>query len=200
MRKTLALLFCLIGWFAIIAQYYLMLKNSTVSFTETNIRFFSYFTILTNLIVALYFTRQVWNNPPSENKNPGILTGITVYIVIVGLVYQVILRSTWSPTGLQKAVDELLHSVIPVLVLIYWYLYENTSSLNYNQIPKWSIYPLLYLCYILIRGSFSGFYPYPFVDADTLGLLNVIANSIWILIFFIGLSMLLIRLGKFVHR
>ncbi|MFZ5976285.1 MULTISPECIES: Pr6Pr family membrane protein [unclassified Hydrotalea] len=33
----------------------------------------------------------------------------------------------------------------------------------------WLIYPLLYLVYILIRGSFSGFYPYPFVNVLQIG-------------------------------
>ncbi|GAB0157174.1 Pr6Pr family membrane protein [Chryseobacterium sp. Alg-005] len=200
MNKILAFTFCLIGWFAIIAQYYLLLETKTVSFMEATIRFFSFFTILTNIMVAAYFTKRAFKNPFPQNESPGTLTAISVYIVIVGVVYQLVLRSTWSPTGLQKIVDELLHSAIPVLVLIYWYFYENKYSLHYNLIPKWSVYPLLYLFFILIRGHFSGFYPYPFINVSELGILHVLANAILVLIFFIGLSMLLIRLGKTIAR
>ncbi|WBV60508.1 Pr6Pr family membrane protein [Chryseobacterium camelliae] len=193
-QRILSLLFALIGWFAIITQYDLMLKNTQVSFEKTIIRFFSFFTILTNIIVAVYFTLQTVNS--SKIKKPGILTAITVYILIVGLIYQIILRSTWNPTGLQKIVDELLHTVIPVLVLIYWYLYENKSGLNYKQIPQWAVYPLLYLFYILTRGHFSGFYPYPFVNVADLGYTKVLINSFWILVFFMAISILFVRVGK----
>lgn len=194
MKRILALVFSFTGWFALIMQYNLMLEHSDLPFWEITIRFFSYFTILTNLIVAVYFTFQIFNRNP--DKKSGILTAITVYILIVGLIYQIILRSTWNPTGMQKLVDELLHTIIPVLVVIYWYLFENKTSLNYRHILKWSIYPLLYLIYILIRGNFSGFYPYPFINVSEIGFTNVIINSFWILIFFTGLSVILIKTGK----
>lgn len=198
-QRILSLLFALIGWFSIITQYYLMVKNSQTSFAETTIQFFSYFTILTNLIVALYFTFQTLNIF-SKIKKSGILTAITIYIVIVGSVYQIILRSTWDPTGLQRIVDELLHTIIPILVVIYWYKYENKNDLNYEQIPFWAIYPLLYLFYLLIRGHLSDFYPYPFVNVLDLGYAKVLINSFWILVLFIGLSMLFIRIGKALSR
>jgi len=198
-QRILSLLFAIIGWFAIITQYYLMVKNSQIPFAETTIRFFSYFTILTNLIVAVYFTSQVSGNF-SKTKKSGILTAITIYILIVGIIYQIILRSTWNPTGLQRIVDELLHTIIPLLVLFYWYKYENKSDLSYRQIPPWTIYPLIYLFYILIRGHFSEFYPYPFVNVIDLGYSDVLLNSFWILVFFIGLSMLFIRVGRALNK
>ncbi|MPS66179.1 MAG: hypothetical protein DI622_05040 [Chryseobacterium sp.] len=194
-QRILSLIFALVGWFSIMTQYYLMVKNTQISFAEANIRFFSYFTILTNIIVAVYFTLQVFNSVP-KIKKPGILTAITIYILIVGLVYQIILRSTWDPKGLQRFVDELLHTIIPILVLIYWYLYENKNRLNYRQILSWTIYPLLYLFYILIRGYFSDFYPYPFINVSDLGYFQVLLNSFGILLLFAALSMLFVRIGK----
>ncbi|MCJ7935495.1 MAG: Pr6Pr family membrane protein [Chryseobacterium sp.] len=177
-----------------------MLETSGVSFWETTIRFFSFFTILTNLIIALYFTFNIIENNSSQFARSGTLTAITVYILIVGLVYQIVLRQTWNPVGLQKVTDELLHSIIPLFVIIYWYLYENKKGLHYRMILSWAVYPLLYLIYILIRGSFSGFYPYPFMNVAELGWAKVLANAFLILIFFIGLSALLIRLKKAVNR
>ncbi len=194
-QRILSLIFALIGWLSVIAQYYLMAKNTHIPLLETTIRFFSYFTILTNLIVAVYFTSQTFNIF-SKIKKSGILTAITIYILIVGSIYQLLLRSAWDPTGLQRITDELLHTIIPLLVLIYWYKYEKKSNLSYNQIPMWAIYPLLYLFYILIRGYSSAFYPYPFVNVTDLGYPKVFMNSFWILIFFVGLSMLFVRIGK----
>jgi hypothetical protein len=56
MKNKLTLFFATIAWFAVLAQYYLMIENRVASFSETTIRFFSFFTILSNTLVAIYFT------------------------------------------------------------------------------------------------------------------------------------------------
>lgn len=196
MKKNIALIFALIGWFALIAQYYLHIENRVTSFPEANFRFFTYFTILVNLVVTIYFTSTVFKKQEVEEKSLGYLTAITVYITIVGATYQIILRGTWQPTGLQRIVDELLHSVMPVLTIIFWYLFENKAMVKYSQILKWAIFPIVYLIIMLIRGNFSGFYPYPFVDVTALGLKKVLINSLFVTIFFFIISFLYIRIGK----
>jgi len=199
MKRFFSLIFVILGWFAIIMQYTLMCNNSELALPEMTIRFFSYFTILTNIIVAYYFTLQLFRNS-EKTENSGIITAITVYILVVGLIYQLILRSAWNPVGMQKIVDELLHSIIPFLALLYWIFIANKKDLSYKLIPKWTIYPLLYLVFILTRGSFAGFYPYPFVDVVKFGYSQVFINSLYILIFFIVLSVVFIIVGKALSR
>ena len=205
-KNNLLLLGSIIGWFAVITQYVLMLNVSLETTAETTIRFFSYFTILSNTLVAVYFT-VMWLKKPSllllRLQKPGILTAVTLYISIVGLVYQLVLRSIWSPTGMQKLVDELLHSVMPLFVIVFWYLYENHKATSWKLIPKWLIFPSLYLVYILIRGHFSNYYPYPFMDVTQLGFNKVLLNSgILVLVFlavafgFVGISSLLSKKQK----
>ncbi|AHF14329.1 Pr6Pr family membrane protein [Niabella soli] len=196
-QKTLALIFALLGWFAIIAQFVLMLQNRVTFLPETITRFFSFFTILTNIMTAVFFTTQALGK---RKYKAGALTAITVYITIVGLVYQVLLRHLWAPTGLQKMVDELLHSVIPVLAIFYWYRYEDRHHVLYRQIAGWLLYPLAYLVYILIRGHFSGFYPYPFVDVVQLGLGQVLINAFFLFILFGVIAVLFIFIGKRVKK
>lgn len=199
MKRLLSLLFAIIVWFAVLTQYYLMVENRASSISEMTIRFFSFFTILTNLLVAIYFTLVTLKSKSSSLSvlhKPGTLTAITTYITIVGLVYQIILRHLWQPKGLQIIVDELLHTLIPLIVIIYWYLYENKSLVTYKNIPKWLIYPLIYLVCILIRGKFSNFYPYPFINVTNLGLLKVGINSILLMALFVGLSVLFVKIGK----
>ena len=176
-----------------------MMENRVETIPETIIRYFSFFTILTNLIVAIYFTRLLFrkNNKvtslPRRNNN---LTAITVYILVLGLIYQVVLRSLWHPEGLQMWVDELLHTLIPSAVLIFWVLYQDFNRLKWKSILSWLIYPLVYLVYILLRGKASGFYPYPFIDVDHLGIQKVMINSIFLLVFFVFISAILIGCGK----
>jgi len=203
MRKKWSLFLAGIAWVAVLTQYFLMVENRVASVGETTIRFFSFFTILTNSLVAIYFTWWIFlykkENPSILNK-PGTLTALTVYITIVGLVYQILLRPIWEPTGIQLVVDELLHSVIPLVVIVCWYLFEDKSLVSYRQIPQWLIYPLIYLAYILIRGNGSGFYPYPFVDVGSLGLSKVLINAMGLMVLFVGISALYIKVGKSVRR
>ncbi len=201
MRKTLNFLFAIITWFAVITQFYLMLENRTAPVPETIIRFFSFFTILTNTLVALYFTLQTFTKDPNSTFNkPGNLMAITVYITIVGLVYQLILRHIWQPTGLQMIVDELLHSVIPVFVIIYWILYEKKSYIKWRSIPIYLIYPILYITFTLIRGHFSDFYPYPFVNVLELGWAKVLTNVLLLFGLFTALLSVFIGVGKSISQ
>jgi hypothetical protein len=198
MKIKLAAAFALIGWFAVIAQYFIMVGNRQTSLAETTIHFFSFFTILTNTLVAIYFTCvALYKNKEIKILNkPGTLSAITIYILMVGLVYQFALRQLWHPEGLQRIVDELLHSIIPILVLVFWYLYERVQSINYMQIFNWTLYPLIYLVYVLVRGSFTNLYPYPFVNVVTIGINNVLINAGVLVVIFLLMSLLIVFIGK----
>jgi hypothetical protein len=192
MKKGFTILVALLTWFAVIMQYVLMIQNRTADVAETTIRFFSFFTILTNIIVAIFFTNNIY----SKTLNSSKLTAVTIYITIVGLVYQVILRQTWKPEGMQFIVNELLHTLIPLMVIIFWCMYAVNRLTPYSRIAKWAIYPLVYLVYVLIRGNFSGFYPYPFIDVTNLGMEKTLINAAMILVLFIAIAAIFLFIGK----
>lgn len=198
LQRNLSILFAIIVWFAVLAQFYLIIENRIAPVTETIIRFFSFFTILTNILVAVYFTIKALGRDQLDKA--GLLTAITVYITIVGLVYQVLLRHIWQPTGLQMVVDELLHSVNPLLVISYWYLFEKKFFVHYKEVFKWMIYPVVYLVYILTRGSFSGFYPYPFINVSEIGISQTLLNGLFLLLFFYAVSVLFIFIGRMLSK
>ena len=188
-----------IGWFAVIVQFVLMMQNRTESLAETTLRFFSYFTILTNCLVALYFSVLWYKKPLSllyRFEKPGFLTATTLYIMTVGIVYQLMLRDLWEPAGMQKMVDELLHSVIPIYVFVFWIFYENKKDILWSAVPSWLLYPLSYLIFILLRGNLSGFYPYPFVDVTELGFEKVLTISGLLFLAFVLGAVVLVGLGK----
>ncbi|KIA87658.1 Pr6Pr family membrane protein [Flavobacterium sp. AED] len=193
----------IVGWFAVFLQLYLIILNRAASLSETIVRFFSFFTIQTNILVAICFT-FLWLKPKSKwglfFLKPKNATAITLYITIVGLVYNAILRFLWAPTGLQKVADELLHSVIPILVLLYWILFVPKKALEFKNIFPWLIFPAVYLVYTLIRGAFFSFYPYPFVDVVLLGYNLVLLNSFFMLLAFLFFGTLLIVIGKLRSR
>lgn len=199
-KKIFSLLIGLTALFAVITQFQLMFESSTVNTTETTIRFFSYFTILTNSLVAIYFLWLFFwmkgANTQLLHHTPTTLIPITAYILVVGLIYQVILRPLWNPEGLNKVVDELLHSVVPLATGLFWIIYGRTHRITYASVGKWLLYPLVYLIYIIIRGYFSDFYPYPFIDVSVLGYAKVSLNAMLVAVVFTGILLLLIFINN----
>ncbi len=199
MKMIVEVLLALIAWFALVAQYFLMLDNRVAAIGETTVRFFSFFTILTNTLVAVYFS-VVSLSLKKKAINffywPSTLTAITIYIMVVGLVYQFVLRHIWQPQGMQMVVDELLHTFVPSFVFVYWIFDKRKSEVSYRSLPAWLIYPFCYLVFILVRGYASGFYPYPFVHVAELGIEKVLTNSFLLLLVFAGLSIVFIFIAR----
>jgi len=197
--RAIAIIGALIGWFAVITQLYLMLENRVVPVPQTLLRFFGFFTIDTNILVALCFTFIGIGSKNALGRfffKPTTITAITVYITIVGLVYNFILRSTWDPHGLQKLVDELLHSAIPVLFILFWLIFVPTEGLKWKNAFPWLIYPVIYMSYAIIHGAITKFYPYPFVDVNGLGYSKALLNAFVVLVIIFLLSLALIGTGK----
>ncbi len=201
--QTFLVIGTIMGWVAVVSQFYLIIANRVASVTETIIRFFSFFTILTNTLVAVCFTILLLNQKTNWGRffsNPKTLTAITVYISMVGIAYNIILRSLWDPKGLQLIVDELLHSVIPLFFILYWLIFVPKTELYWKNVFPWLVYPFVYLVFILFRGAFSGFYPYPFINVNNLGYNKVFLNSGRLLIVFLTLSLLFVVIGKIISR
>jgi hypothetical protein len=201
--KTFAAIAAVIGWIALILQLYLIIVNRTASIPETLLRYFGFFTILTNILVATSFT-MVYLKGISENGHfltrPKTLTATAVYITIVGLIYNVILRFQWAPQGLAKLVDELLHSVIPVLFIFFWIKFVPKQSIQWKNILPWLIYPLVYLGYTLLRGSFAAWYPYPFINVTDLGYSKVLINSAMVTAAFVVIAVLFAGIAKMMRK
>ena len=190
------------SWFAVSFQLYLILLNSTTPVMVTVIKFFSFFTVLTNILVAVAFTVSLLKASRLKTffTKPQTLTAIAVYISVVGLVYNVVLRQLWQPQGLQRVVDELLHLVIPVLYFVYWMVFVSKNQLQWKHTFAWLIYPLVYTIYIIIRGALTNLYPYPFLEADKLGYSVVFVNSLMVLAVVLFFSYLFIAIAKFKTR
>lgn len=200
-NKLITAIIAITAWVAVITQLNLdlQLHKGVLSATETVIRFFSYFTILTNILVAICCTLIVLNIHSFFTRN-NVLSAVAVYIIIVGLIYNAILRKLWTPTGLQLIVDNLLHLVVPILFLLYWILVVNKTTLKWKNIFPWLLYPLVYLIFILVRGAAADYYPYPFIDVVKLGYAKALQNSGFVTIAFITISLLIIGYGKLVGK
>ncbi|MBK8553889.1 MAG: Pr6Pr family membrane protein [Ignavibacteria bacterium] len=75
------------------------------------------------------------------------------------------------------------------------------GELKFSISIHWLIYPLIYLLYTLIRGAFTGLYPYFFMNAGKLGYPVVFRNSGFITAGYIIIGLLVILSDKyFFHK
>lgn len=206
MKKSqqLLLLFLFISaWVAVVYQYYLNLRNQTDPVGIITIRFISYFTILTNILVGVSASYLLLNPNSKLGRffsKPSTLTAVTVYILIVGLIYNVLLRSLWDPKGAQLIIDNMLHTINPLAFLMYWLAFVPKKDLQWKNVFPWLLYPLGYTAYILVRGAIMNEYPYPFIDVTILGYPDALKNGVGVLFTFWVLSLLMVAIAKWTSR
>jgi len=192
----------LLGWFALLLQLYLILAQSpagALAMVGTVIAYFSFFTILTNFLVALVFTATVLSPTTGWGqffRRPSVQAGTAAYIAIVGIVYRLLLRQLWNPQGMQWVADAILHDVIPVGYVVYWLVFGPRTGLRWKDAVGWLAYPGVYLVYVLARGAVSGEYPYPFMDVKVLGYVGVMAHAAVLLLVFLGMGLLVVAVGR----
>lgn len=150
-----------------------------MTFLNSILRSLTFFTVLTNLLVLLSVTIPLlWPRKRAGRyfSNPRFLSGILVYILVVGLVYLVVLARTWNLQGLHKLADVFQHYIVPISFLLHW-LFNPKGRLSWKAVPSWLVFPAVYLTFILVRGAIAGVYPYPFVDVSRLGIWHVLINT-----------------------
>ena len=160
----------LIGWIGLALQLALIVGQLGPSVGTW--RFLGYFTIISNMLVAVIATVVAIRGTSSTGPRVR-LAGLTA-ITTVGLVYSLLLRSMWNPRGLQKLADAALHDWTPMLYLLMWVLMPH-GGLSRRDI-KWALLlPALYLAYALARGAVDGWYAYWFLNptSQSLGALSL---------------------------
>jgi hypothetical protein len=204
LKRTAAAGLALLGWATLVLQYVLLLQNTGalgLSIAEGTIRFFSFFTIQSNILVALVLSAFAIKSGPDEwLVHPFVRSAVAVYIAMVGIVYFALLRRLWTPQGAQWVADTVLHYVMPLGYLAFWLTCVRKAGLRWYDPLLWLIYPLFYLGFILVRGKLAGFYPYPFIDAGTLGYAKVASNTLGLLIVCAALGTVFAVVGWWLAR
>lgn len=185
-----------LGWFAIISQY--CLSTSEGGLISGTITYFGFFTILGNILVALAFTFPLFPGSSAGTffNRPGVRTAIGVYILVVGVIFYLLLRKLFHPTGLGYYVNILLHYVMPPLYLLDWAVFVPKSELTFRQIPLWLIFPLVYAVATLLHGAVSGYYPYPFLNVASNGYPVVFINIGRLTLLFVIVSAGFVAAGR----
>lgn len=160
-----------------------------------------YFTHLTNALVALALAdtalRGRW-------QNGSLPAALTVWIVAVGVVYHLLLSASHDPQGWEIWANIGEHSIVPAAMLALWLVAAPKTGLTLVHPAIWSLWPLLYAVYAILRGIRDGIYPYFFLDPVTSGIGVVAAYVFGLGVFFLasgaGLVILSRLLPPVAHR
>ena len=193
--RLAAAFIAMVAWIGFAVQF-----NATYaagySISETLWILVRFFTILTNLAVAVAMTAIALG----ATLRPSLLGGLTLAIVLVGTVYMTLLRGLLELSGGALLADMLLHKVTPVLVPLWWLAFVPKGKLRWRNPGLWALYPLAYFPYALARGAAEGVYAYPFINVVKLGWPAVLLNAVAIAAAFLVAGLVLVALDRQLGR
>ena len=196
--------FACVGWFALILQYVLTLTgNPHMGAGELTLNFFSYFTILTNILAALALTAPVvapYSRLGRWSASEGVRAAVAMYIAVVGLTYHFLLADVWDPQGWLLVANTLLHYVMPAAFLIDWLAFTPKGRLRWADPAKWLVPVLIYGGWTLLHGRLSGWWPYWFTDVDKLGLGRTVVYFAALLVFFLIVGLIVVAIDRTLGR
>ena len=190
-----------LAWPALGLQYLLMQRMG--SGPAVLVGFLSYFTILSNILVALVTTAVALGGRGRFARwlaSPRVLGAAALYIAVTGLIYAMLLADLWQPAGPQWWADVVLHDAVPVLYVLWWLLFAPRPGLTTHDVPRWLVFPAAYLLWSLLRGSWTLTYPYPFIDPIALGWPRMWLNAAVVAVGFVVLGLLLVAIDRGLGR
>ncbi|MET9291676.1 Pr6Pr family membrane protein [Streptomyces sp. NPDC003077] len=175
-------------------------------------RLLSYFTVQSNLAVAITFAwsaHRAWTG--RAPISPRITGAVLLFISITGLVYNFVLANdssgfsmtgTDEQTGLRAVSNSCLHVVAPIAVALDWLLLTSPRGFRWSFAAIWMAYPLLYFPFALVRGALispgaDGRYPYPFLDVEQHGYAAVLENAVVFALAFYVLALAVVVIDRF---
>ena len=146
-------------------------------------RFLSYFTIQSNLLVAVA-ALTLARDPHRDGLRWRVLrlAGL-VGITVTGVVHFLLLRPLLDLQGWDYAADKLLHLAVPVLAILGWLAFGPRGRITTRIFGPVLLWPLAWLAWTLAVGGLSGWYPYPFLDHREDGWVAVVITCLAVLAF-----------------
>ncbi|MFE5285227.1 Pr6Pr family membrane protein [Nocardia sp. NPDC056611] len=157
--RALRVVFAVVG---IVALVWIPLRNlDNPNYSYLN--FFSYFTIQSNIIGIVVLLVGGLRDP--DGRRWELLRGAaTLYLTITLIIYALLLADI-DVQLTEKWINDILHRLIPVVLIADWLLVLAPGvKPTVKLVLGWLAYPLAYGAYVLIRGPFADWYPYPFID------------------------------------
>jgi hypothetical protein len=161
------------------------------------LRFFAFFTILSNLFGAILWLWLALRWRRARSRTDDLLRGAATLYLVVTFVVVVVLLSGAELSLSDRLVDFTVHKLFPVLVVIDWIVDPPETDLRLRDVALWLVFPVIWVALTLIRGAADDWYPYPFLDPANGGYRSVAYHVVAILAGFLVIAGAIIALGDF---
>lgn len=158
-----------------------------VSDLERVRRFFCYFTIQSNFLVAVAMGFIVTRHTDGQLFRVIRLASL-VGITVTGIIAAVALPPSPSYSTLNLLCDRLLHIVVPALTFVGWLTFGPRGKVRREDLLPSLIWPVLWLVSTLALGPVVNWYPYPFIDVNQIGYGRTLINCAVIAVLFLTLA------------
>lgn len=199
MKRVYAGGFALVGWIAVVGQYFASHAGSL----SGTIDYFSYFTVLSNILVAATLTAAALAPQSAVGSyllKPGVAVATAVYISVTGLTYWLVLSALYDLQGWVLFFDRLLHYAMPPAYVLFWLVFMPKGQVRLGA-AAWALAPpVAYAVYTFAHGPWTGFYPYPFVDVSKIGVWNTARNVLEFIVFFYLVGIGYVALDRLMAR
>jgi len=136
----------------------------------------SYFTNLSNLIVAVVLTMLARKSARGGVSWHAVRMDSLVMISITELIHAIVLAPEAQVEGVDIVVNAIKHYIVPALTVVIWLILGPRRQVTFGSIFTALVIPLAWAAYTLVRGVFIDAYPYGFVNVADLGLQSVLVH------------------------
>jgi len=177
--------------------------------------FFSYFTILSNVVAAIVLAWAVvwfWMRGGTDASEPPALAtalaSATTYMIITGIVYNTLLRDldVTSGTEVSPWTNVAMHVIGPIILAADLLVGPKRRALPWSSVWLVLAVPIVWVVYTMIRGPLivtpaTGtpyWYPYPFLNPHLQpdGYVGVLGWVLIISAMFVAVGFLVVWIGR----
>ncbi len=162
--------------------------------------FFSYFTIWSNIAVAVVMTLLALDAWRDSYVLRAVRLSALLMISITGLVYGVILSGVVTLRGWEVLANLFIHQLVPLLTVVVFVVAGPRGWIDRRVLLGSFVLPILWLVYALVRGAVIGAYPYFFINVVTLGYGTVLLNLAGVLLLGLVIALVLWALDRWLVR
>lgn len=171
-------------------------------------QFHYFFTNISNVAVVAYFWCTIVAIARGHNAHEPwhpkvkymLMLGITVTCLVAHFMLEggmVFVDGVFNPQMLA------VHYIVPIATIADWLLFDEKGHMSWTDPLTWPAFPIVYLIYINIlvlgfgvRVTAGNRWPYPFLNADALGVPTVCGIIVALLVIFIALGEVYVLIDK----
>lgn len=180
---------------AVVRQLFIVADHPTASPVDL----FSFFTIQSNVLAAGVWTMGALR-PEWAMRHPRLRGACTTYLLIVASVYIVLSFGQGKEEYLQLTawwVDMITHQILPAAIVFEWILVPPRERISARVALAWLLYPIVFFVLTMIRGWFSGWYPYAFLQPGYWGgYSGVFLNALIVLAIMAPIALAVAAVGR----